>query len=516
MATISLTTHDAQNRLAAFPLLVPTLQAAVDYIDRFVVFRGTLDIEINVESTSTGRFSATGDTAFAGRRDGRDTWESSLVAEARTGVDPNPSKADVSIYIDPGSSYLAHLWWDPAIATSLTANPPDDRTDAFTVLVHELLHGMGIVGWRDIDTGALPGDYQSVWDSLVTVNGNRASFGGAATLALLGQPAEVRLGGSQGAFHLGNGPAPADSTMAWVEAANFNSYYYYDGERYTLGRLELALLQDIGWTLEPGLTLTDVVNPWDDRVGSRYRVGWDNGETLAGDVLDDRLEGRGGNDVLNGLDGADRLDGGAGNDTLSGGTGRDWLTGGAGNDRLDGGADLDTASWALARGSYAISRSGGSVVVSALAGSEGRDEAPGVERLQFADRHVAFDLDGNAGVAARLIGAVFGAGEARNPAYVGIALHYLDGGTRDVDLARAALDVRLGVGASHAAVVDTLYANLTGALPTAEVRKVFTDLLDNGTYDPGSLTLAAAMTELEAQRIDLVGLSSIGLDYVPA
>lgn len=515
MATISLTTHDAQNRLAAFPLLVPTLQAAVDYIDRFVVFRGTVDIELNVENTSTGRFSANGDTAFVGRRNGRDTWESSLVAEARAGVDPNPSKADVSIYIDPGSSYLAHLWWDPAIATSLSANPPNDRTDAFTVLVHELLHGMGIVGWRDIETGALPGDYQSAWDALVTVNGNRASFGGAATMALLGQPAEVRLGGSQGAFHLGNGPAPADSGMPWVEAANFNSYYYYDGERYTLGRLELALLQDIGWTLEPGLTLTDVVNPWDDRVGARYRVGWDSDETLGGDALDDRLEGRGGNDVLNGLDGPDRLDGGAGNDSLRGGSGRDRLTGGDGNDQLDGGADLDTATWTLARSSYTVGRSGGTVVVQALSGSEGRDEAVLVERLQFADRSVAFDLDGNAGLAARLIGVVFGAGEARNASYVGIALHYLDGGARDVDLARAAVDVRLGAGASAADVVNTLYFNLAGVLPTADARKVFTDLLDNGTYDRGSLALAAAMTDLEAQRIDLVGLASTGLDHVP-
>lgn len=497
MATISLTTHDPQNRLSAFPLLVPTLQAAVDYIDRFVVMRGTVDIELNVESTSTGRFSATGDTAFAGRRNGRDTWESSLVAEARTGVDPNPSKADVSIYIDPGSSYLAHLWWDPAIGTSLSANPPNDRTDAFTVLVHELLHGMGIVGWRDIDTGALPGDYQSVWDSLVTVNGNRASFGGTATMALLGQPVEVRLGGSQGAFHLGNGPAPGDSSMAWVEAANFNSYYYYDGERYTLGRLELALLQDIGWTLEPGLTLTDVVNPWDDRVGARYRVGWDGDETLVGDALDDRLEGRGGNDVLNGLGGRDRL------------------TGGNGNDQLDGGADLDTATWALARSSYTVSRSGGTVSVQALSGSEGRDEVVLVERLQFADRSVAFDLDGNAGLAARLIGVVFGAGEVRNAGYVGIALHYLDAGARDVDLARAAVDVRLGAGASAADVVNTLYFNLAGALPSADALKVFTDLLDNGTYDRGSLALAAALTDLQAQHIDLVGLASVGLDYVP-
>lgn len=507
MAAIQLTTNDPQNRLAAYPLLVPTLQAAVDYIDRHVVFRGTLDIEINVETTSTGRFAGNGDITFVGRRDGRDIWEASMAAEARTGVDPNPFKADFSIFIDPSSSYLAHLWWDPAIATSLSSNPPDDRTDAFTVLVHELLHGMGIVGWRDINSGALPGDYASAWDSLVTVNGGRASFGGPATLALLGQQVEVRLGGSQGAFHLGNGPEVADSAQPWIEGSNFNSYYYFDGERYTLGRLELALLQDIGWTLEPGLTLTDVVNPWDDRATALYRVGWDAGEVINGEGLSDRLEGRGGDD---------RLDGGPGSDTLDGGSGNDLLRGGNGADQIVGGGGRDTALWSLARGSYTVERTVIGLVVQAASGLEGRDTLQQVERLQFADRNLAFDLDGSAGLAARLIGTVFGPALVHNPVYVGLALKYLDGGGRDIDLARVAIDIRLGATASHRDVVNLLYTNLAGVPPDAATAKVFTDLLDNGSFTPASLTLAAAMTELEAAQIDLVGLSTIGLDYAPA
>ena len=466
---------------------MPTLQAAVNYIDSYVVFRGTLDIEINVESTATGRFAGNGDVSFAGRREGRDTWEASMVAESRTGIDPNPSKADFSIFIDPSSSYLARLWWDPAIATSLAANPPDDKTDAFTVLVHELLHGMGIVGWRDITTGALPGDYWSVWDSLVTVNGGKATFGGPTTVALLGQPVEVRLGGSQGAFHLGNGPELANSTTPWIEGSNFNSYYYYDGERYTLGRLELALLQDIGWTLEPGITLTDVVNPWDDRTTPRYKVGWDRDEVITGDAFADRLEGRGGNDTLRGGDG---------------------------NDVIIGGSGLDMAVFARARSNYAVSKTSTNLVVTATAGAEGRDELQTVERLQFADRRVAFDLDGAAGLTARLIGAVFGATEVRNLNYVGIGLQYLDGGMRDVDLARLAIDARLGAAASNLEVVNLLYTNVVGSAPSADVARGYTDLLANGTHTKGSLTLLAAMTDLEALRIDLVGLAASGLDYV--
>jgi Ca2+-binding RTX toxin-like protein len=511
MARISVTTQDPQQRLAGLPLLQPTLQAAVDYLDRFLVLRGTLDIEVVVDGTPTGRFAATGDTVLAGRRNGLDTWESAGLAESRSGVDPHPADPDITIFIDPRSDYLAHLWWDPGIATGLDANPPDDRTDAFTVLLHELLHGLGIVGWRDTTTGALPGDYQSVWDSLVQVAGGRATFVGAATTELLGQPVEVRLGGSQGAFHLGNAPTGADelsgTAMPWLEASNFNSYYYYDGERYLLGRLELALLQDLGWTLEPGLTLTDVVNRWDDRVAGRYLVGWERDEQLVGDVEADRIEGRGGSDLLVGLDGDDRLDGGPG---------RDELRGGKGNDRLDGGADLDLASYALARGSYALSHAGASLFVQALAGGEGRDELVGVERLQFADRRVAFDLDGAAGLVARLIGAVFGPAAVHDPVYVGIGLREADAGLSALELARLALDAGPASAGSNDDVVRLLYYNVVGALPAPEVQAVFSGLLASGAHSRASLALLAAQTDEEALRIDLVGLAANGLDYAPA
>lgn len=53
------------------------------------------------------------------------------------------------------------------------------------------------------------------------------------------------------------------------------------------------------------------------------------------------IEGRGGNDTLNGGDGDDTLDGGVGRDTLDGGAGDDTMLGGAGNDSfvIDGGKD---------------------------------------------------------------------------------------------------------------------------------------------------------------------------------
>lgn len=522
MANVNITFNDPGGLLSSVPLLAPTIRAAVSYLDQFVVFRGILDVNVNVETTSTGRFAGSGDLALTAPRDGLETWESAMAAESRTGTDPHPGTPDLSIFIDPRSSYLAGLWWDPNIGSSLAGRVPTDKTDAFSVVLHELLHGMGAIGWRNIDSGSLPSNYQSVWDSYVVVNGNRATFNGPATVALLGQGAEVRLGGSQGAYHLGNGPDLNASQMPWIEASNLNGYYFFLGERYLLGHLELALLQDLGWTLEP-TTLTDVVNRYDGRVTARYMIGWDGGDQITGDVLGDRLEGRAGADLLVGLDGDDTLDGGTGddtllagigNDTVVGGSDNDRLDGGGGNDQIDGGGGLDKAVYSLARASYSLTLAAGTTRVQANSGSEGVDTLVGIERLLFADRSLALDLNGSAGLTARLIGAVFGPGQVSNRDYVGIGLSLFDAGKTPLEVAQLAIDARLGVGAKPADIVNTLYGNVVGVLPGAADLAYFTGLLDSRASTPASLTLMAAETSLTADRIDLIGLQLSGLEYV--
>lgn len=87
----------------------------------------------------------------------------------------------------------------------------------------------------------------------------------------------------------------------------------------------------------------------------------ENPDILRGSQTGDRLIGRGGNDLLEGISsvvplpapislpsGDDVLYGGAGQDTLLGGDGNDLLHGGSGFDSLDGGPGIDTASWVYA------------------------------------------------------------------------------------------------------------------------------------------------------------------------
>lgn len=74
----------------------------------------------------------------------------------------------------------------------------------------------------------------------------------------------------------------------------------------------------------------------EDLAGSEY------GDDISGDVLANRLFGRGGDDVLTGRGGDDYLNGGGGRDVLLGGAGDDVLRGGASQDTFvfDGGADV--------------------------------------------------------------------------------------------------------------------------------------------------------------------------------
>ena len=87
--------------------------------------------------------------------------------------------------------------------------------------------------------------------------------------------------------------------------------------------------------------------------------------------------------------------------TVTGTAGNDSsLTGGNGNDAIDGLAGLDTAVYTARMAAYTISPT-------AISGPEGSDTFTSIERLQFLDANLAFDLDGNAGQVYRLYQAAF-------------------------------------------------------------------------------------------------------------
>lgn len=148
-------------------------------------------------------------------------------------------------------------------------------------------------------------------------------------------------------------------------------------------------------------------------------------------------------------------------------------------------------------------------------GSEGTDTLVAIERLKFQDKSLAFDLDGAAGTAARILGIVGGATAVHNSTYAGIALDLLDKGMDAAQLAEVAINAVLAGNVTSARVVDLIFQNVVGSAPDAASLAQYSGILDRGEMSIGQLGVLAANTDLNAQHIDLVGLAQAGLDYLP-
>ncbi len=206
--------------------------------------------------------------------------------------------------------------------------------------------------------------------------------------------------------------------------------------------------------------------------------------------------------------------GGSGNDTLIGNSGNNRLQGGAGNDTLDGGSGTDTAIYSGNRSMFSIVRSGNSIQVTGTSGSEGADTLTSIERLQFADKKLAFDIDGSAGNTAKIIGAAFGV-RYLEPTLNGIGIRVFDQGYTMQQVAQAVLELfePIAGSLSHEAVVQTLYTNVVGHAPPAVDLQHYLGWLQGG-MSQADLLVFAADTPLNAQNINLAGLASAGLEYV--
>lgn len=206
-------------------------------------------------------------------------------------------------------------------------------------------------------------------------------------------------------------------------------------------------------------------------------------------------------------------------DTITGNSSANWITGGAGNDTADGGDGIDLAVFQGTRSAYTISSQGaGWTVADGTSGRDGTDTLAKIERLKFSDFSVALDASAtsNAGIAAKILGAVFGKDQVANKQYAGIGLKYLDSGTSYADLMKLALDVKLGAGFSTSSEVTLLYQNLLSVTPTAADIANWEATVTSNQFTQTTLAIMAADHALNTNNIGLAGLAATGLEYIPA
>lgn len=380
-----------------------------------------------------------------------------------------------------GNALSGDVWLD--LNSSGTTNPIPG-TYAYATLVHEIGHSLGLKHPGNYNAGSggstEPGNYlgtveDNVGYTIMSYNdvpgGQQRDWYGIYDLLAL-----KRLYGA-GTWGAG------DSTYSYTDSAGTTLEIIDDASGYDT--LNLSGMTQSGATVDmrPGAFSS---------IGRNFNVAASNNLSIDFTTVIEKFIGTGFADHVTGNDANNAFQLGNGVNTA------------------DGGAGIDTALYTGTRNGFSVTSNGGAVQVSA--GSIA-DTLTNVERVEFSDRKLAFDIPGNAGIVAKVIGAVYGADVlTAHPDYVTIGLSLLDNGMSYLGAAQYALDARVGA-ASNADVVDLLYTNVVGKGPSHAELASFVAPLDAGSQTQAQLAVFAAENEVNAAHIDLVGLAHDGLLY---
>ena len=271
----------------------------------------------------------------------------------------------------------------------------------------------------------------SITVNSVTVAANTANdgMGGTDTLANFegarGSDFNDHLRGSDSATdEFFNGDAGSDT----IDGGGGTDYAVYSSVALTLGGINAVLANG-------SATVNDKQGGTDTLLNIEGLSGTNSNDTLTGGAGDQVFRGNGGNDLIDGGAGSDsvsylgdpsgvtvnlatgqatdgwngpgglftlggtdtltnieNVDGSNFNDTITGNSGDNILRGRGGNDTIDGGAGADVARFSGNATQYTITQNGNNYTV---VGPDGTDTLIGVERLQFGDRQLGRDYNGD-------------------------------------------------------------------------------------------------------------------------
>ncbi|MCB2113841.1 MAG: hypothetical protein KDD85_09890 [Parvularculaceae bacterium] len=290
-------------------------RSAADYWGRYIdASAATVTIEISFTALDDTSLAQGGtDLYFDHSAGGLDYYEPMTIVELNGGGDLNGTDPDIYIDIDTGELNANQFGFGQIIdGVSIGQS---GKYDLWTILVHEIGHGLGLLTFLDQTTTD-----RTTFDQFVTTSGGYQFNSTDPDYPLIA----------------------LDSSIAHLTSGVLGPAIGTNDARY-ISQADLAIFSTIG---APVLTPTN----GNDRLG-----GFGDPLVLI-DALDgdDTLLGVPGNDSFFGGAGNDSLSGSLGDDTLGGGAGDDWLVGGAGADMLDGGPGRDTADYSGAAAGVTI------------------------------------------------------------------------------------------------------------------------------------------------------------------
>ena len=255
--------------------------------------------------------------------------------------------------------------------------------------------------------------------------------------------------------------------------------------------------ESLNYDVNAGNTYYVQVHPF-DVAGSNYDLhvnlpaATDN--TIYGTAGNDYLQAFGDNDV-----------------TIYSGAGNDHLQGFGGNDILNGGAGIDTAIFSGTRANHTIAKTAaGWTVYSSV---NGFDKLSDIERLQFSDKTIALDIDGNAGQAYRVYQAAFD----RTPDNSGLKywISFMDAGNSLETVAYGFINsyeftALYGANPTNRDYVSKLYNNVLHRTPEQGGYNYWVNLLDTGEID--KVQTLVNFSESSENQVAVMGVIEYGIE----
>jgi hypothetical protein len=197
----------------------------------------------------------------------------------------------------------------------------------------------------------------------------------------------------------------------------------------------------------------------------------------------------------------------------------DTFQGQPGTDFIDGGLGTDTVVYSGPIERYTVNKSGNRYIVSEPTGSDDTDYLTNIERLQFKQSKLALDIaNGPVADGAKLMGALLGPAFVKDKALAGIVIGLMDQNYSAEFVATLGLATPLYLGmagsSSNVDFVKHVFTNIVGRQPLPNELNQYVGMLESGSVTQASLAVMAANTDLNAARIDLVGLIQHGWEFV--
>jgi len=337
--------------------LLALAQAAIDAWSAVLAGNATTNVTITIGDTVSGRAQGGNETmASLGTYLGNSVFEPGAAYELRSGQELGQAGADIHISISP-DYLLNELYLDPTPRTA--GDIPNDRTDGLSVLMHEIGHGLGFIGYYNEAAGAFDFNANTPYDTRVALINGAVYHVGPNTSAVYGRSVPLT---DNNYTHYGN--TRADPNISTDPLTGLmNGVVYYRGHRYAISSLDLAILADSGiGTIQNDIFDLSYMHAYNGGAGSDT-VTFSSaaaGVTVSLAIAGEQNVGTLGSYTLVAIENltgsafGDSLTGSAGANRLVGSNGDDRIEGRAGDDMLDGGAGADTVSYAHAAGGVTV------------------------------------------------------------------------------------------------------------------------------------------------------------------